>query len=69
LRLRRVPCGKAAPFRIAALLFQSRLFASFDSEANSLDLRSNSAHGKPEAFRTEGGKAASLKATIGIVNE
>ena len=41
-----------------ALLLQSRLSASFDAEANSLDLRFDSAYGKPEAFRTEGGKAA-----------
>ena len=61
LRLRRLPCGKAVPFRKAALLLQSRLFASFDAEADSLDLRFDSAHGKPEAFRTEGGKAANRK--------
>jgi hypothetical protein len=49
---------KGCAFPESRTLASIEAIASVDAEADSLDLRFDSAHGKPQAFRTDRGKAA-----------
>jgi hypothetical protein len=59
VRLRRLVCGKALPFRSALQIFSEAL-RHIGSMRRSLEALKNELDGKAKPFRTSGGKAATV---------